>query len=167
MALQAGDDRERQFADIVHAQLAPLGIDVRPVIVDDLAAALRNSAADIQLAALRTGLDYPDPGSFLTQMLGKDVPAGWLPSSTRVAVDRLAKLTGSARDRAAHALADRLATGDVPIVAYGTPGRRPPERCGILSAEKQLRPAGGRLPTTRFSLRRDPRASRGRPARPG
>lgn len=121
MAVQRGDERQRRFAQIVDAQLAPLGIDLRLVLVDDVLEALRNPATHIQLAALRTELEYPDPASFLAQMLGKDVPNAWLPLSTRLAVDRLASMTGAARDRAALSLAERLAAGDSSIIAYGTP----------------------------------------------
>jgi hypothetical protein len=66
-------------------------------------------------------LDYPDPASFLTQMLGHDVPAAWLPLSVHGQIARLARLRGPARDRAAVHLASRLATREVPVVAYGTP----------------------------------------------
>lgn len=120
IAVQAGDDRSGQFATVLQAQLAPLGIDVQPTVVRDVAAALRDPRDDIQLAALTTSLDYPDPASFLTRMLGHDVPARWLPNSTRAAVDRLDRMTGAPRDRAALAIADRLATSDVPVVAFGT-----------------------------------------------
>jgi ABC-type oligopeptide transport system substrate-binding subunit len=121
MAVQAGDDNGRQFANVVHVALAPLGIDVQPVTVADVGAAMRDPRARIALAALGTEVDYPDPASFLTQMLGNDVPAAWLPASNRAAVDRLVGLTGAARDRAALVLAARLETRDVPVVAYGTP----------------------------------------------
>src|SRR4029077_3492940 len=74
MAVRVGDERGRQFVDVVHAALAPLGIDVKPISVADVAAALRENGSVIRLAALTTTLDYPDPASFLTQMLDKDVP---------------------------------------------------------------------------------------------
>jgi len=123
MGAQAGDDRAQQFIATVRAALAPLGIDVRPVLVDNLAAALPDRRANIQLAALNTTIDYPDPASFLTQMLGRDVPSDWLPASVSIAVEHLAGLTGAARDHAALALADRLATQDVPVIAYATQTR--------------------------------------------
>ena len=121
MAVQAGEHRSRAFADLVRSALAPLGIEVRPVAVADVSASLRDPATNIQLAALATQLDYPDPASFLTQMLGHDVPATWLPRSVHAQVLRLDRLSGSARDRAAIRLASRLAMRDVPVVAYGTP----------------------------------------------
>ena len=121
MAVQAGEHRSRAFADLVRSALAPLGIEVRPVAVADVSASLRDRAANIQLTALGTQLDYPDPASFLTQMLGHDVPAAWLPPSVHAQVARLGRLRGPARDRAAVRLASRLATREVPVVAYGTP----------------------------------------------
>jgi ABC-type transport system substrate-binding protein len=120
MAVQSGDEAGRRLADIVHAALAPLGITVQPVTVGDVGDALRRAGARIQLAALSTALDYPDPGSFLSEMLGKDVPTAWLSASTRNGVARLARLSEAARDREAVALASRLSTRDVPVVAYGT-----------------------------------------------
>ena len=95
MAVQAGDDTGSRLVDVVHAALAPLGIDVQPATVTDVRAALGNRADRIQLAALTTTLDYPDPASFLTLMLGTDVPAAWLPTPTRRAVARLSHLVGS------------------------------------------------------------------------
>jgi DNA-binding SARP family transcriptional activator/ABC-type oligopeptide transport system substrate-binding subunit/outer membrane protein assembly factor BamB len=121
MAVQAGEHRSRAFAGLVRSALAPLGIEVRPVAVADVSASLRDPAANIQLAALGTQLDYPDPASFLTQMLGHDVPATWLPRFVHAHVLRLSRLSGFARDRAAIRLASRLGMREVPVVAYGTP----------------------------------------------
>jgi hypothetical protein len=73
------------------------------------------------MATLQTEIRFPDPASFLLQMLDRDVPADWLPSSTRASVARLRALTGKARDNAAQALATRLATRDAPIIPYGAP----------------------------------------------
>ena len=122
MAVQSDDTIGHRLVDAVHTALAPLGIDVQATPVGDLAAALHEPSAHLQLAALTTALDYPDPSSLLAQMLGNDVPAAWLPASTRPAIARLARLTGPARDRAALALAARLAVRDVPVVPYGTRG---------------------------------------------
>jgi hypothetical protein len=105
----------------VRDELAPLGIEVRPVVVRDLERALRDPNARIQVAALQTEIAFPDPGSFLEQMLGREVPEAWLPLSTRTSVARLRALTGKARDEAASALASRLATRDVPVIAYAAP----------------------------------------------
>ena len=121
MAVQAGVLEAVRSRACVRSALAPLGIEVRPVAVADVSASLRDPRARIQLAALATQLDYPDPASFLTQMLGHDVPVAWLPRSVHAQVARLGRLSGPARDRAAVRLASRLATREVPVVAYGTP----------------------------------------------
>ena len=121
MAVQAGEPRSRAFAGLVRSALAPLGIEVRPVAVADVFCVVTRPEGQIQLAALATQLDYPDPASFLTQMLGHDVPAAWLPPS-RPRAGRPARPPARAgRDRAAVRLASRLATREVPVVAYGTP----------------------------------------------
>ena len=119
--VQAGDEGGRSVMDEVRDELAPLGIEVRPAVVRNLEAALHDPNTRIRLAALRTEIRFPDPGSFLAQMLGRDVPAAWLPLSTGRSVARLRALTGKARDDAAQAFASRLATRDVPVIAYGAP----------------------------------------------
>jgi ABC-type transport system substrate-binding protein len=119
MAVPAGDDRQGQFADMVRAALAPIGIDVVTVPVADVPAALRDRHASVRLANLTTSLDYPDPASFLTRILGVDVPASWLPAATLAAVDRLDQLSGSVRDRTALGVA-RRAERDVVVIPYAT-----------------------------------------------
>jgi DNA-binding SARP family transcriptional activator/ABC-type oligopeptide transport system substrate-binding subunit/streptogramin lyase len=119
MAVQSDDDTGRRLVQAVNTALAPLGIDVEAVPVGDLATALRRPSARIRLAAVTTALDYPDAAAFLTQMLGRDVPEAWLPAATRAAVHRLTSLTGSARDRAARALAARIDARDSAVVPYG------------------------------------------------
>ena len=121
MAVQADSSSSREFASRVRTALAPLGIDVRPVPVADIAASLRDPRAQIDLAALQTELDYPDPASFLTEALGKDVPRSWLPRSTRAAVDRLGGLTGTEPRPRCRRSALPLAVRYVPVVPYGTP----------------------------------------------
>jgi len=121
MGFEGGAKGAKRFASVVGAALAPLGLDVQAVAVRDLSSAPRGQQERLQLAALETGLDYPDPASFLTTMLGHDVPVTWLPPATSAGVKRLARLTGDARDRAAVELAGRLASGDAPVVPYGTP----------------------------------------------
>jgi hypothetical protein len=50
-----------------------------------------------------------------------DIPSGWVPPSVRARVRRVARISGDRRQAAAASLADRLATGGVPVAAYGTP----------------------------------------------
>ena len=93
---------------LVHAALAPLGVRRAGGTVADVGAALREPARGIQTRGLTTALDYPDPASFLAQMLGKDVPAAWLPRSIARRSRPPRSLTGPPRDRAALALATRV-----------------------------------------------------------
>jgi DNA-binding SARP family transcriptional activator len=109
------------FADLVSGALRPLRILVTTVASSNVSAAIQAPGTRVDMAAVTTELPYPDPASFLAQMLGHDVPAAWLPASTRAAVARLETLSGRDRDRAAVALAQRLERVDIPVVAYGTP----------------------------------------------
>jgi ABC-type transport system substrate-binding protein len=110
-----------QFANQIAANLRPLGIDLLSVVSSDVPTAMRNPAARIDMTTLVTDFPYEDPASFLTQMLGNDVPASWLPQATRAALASLDTRFGSARDSAAVALAQRFDRNDVPVVIYGTP----------------------------------------------
>jgi ABC-type transport system substrate-binding protein len=118
---QACGESCSQFASQITANLRPLGIDVVSVVSSNVSAAMRNPAARIDMTTLATDFPYPDPASFLAQMLGHDVPASWLPPLTRTALTKLDTLSGLPRDRAAVTLARRLGRIDVPVVAYGTP----------------------------------------------
>jgi hypothetical protein len=126
MAVAADCWQCTRLAQLVEAQLRPLGLTVTAVPVANVEAGIRAHAGSFDLAALTTDLPYPDPASFLAQMLGRDVPGSWLPATTRSAVAALDQLSGRARDRTAIGLAERLAKRDVPVVAYGTP------RIGVL-----------------------------------
>jgi len=119
--VQADDENALAVADDVRDELAPLGIDVRPIRVRNLESAMQDPTKHIGIAAWGTEIAFPDPGSFLVQMLGRDIPAAWLPPSTLTSVGRLRALTGKARDEAAQTLASRLATRDVPVIAFATP----------------------------------------------
>jgi DNA-binding SARP family transcriptional activator/streptogramin lyase len=121
MAVDSACWQCRQLADLVAAKLRQLGITVVPVAVANVPAAMRSARVQIDLAAISTELPFPDPASFLTQMLAHDVPRSWVPVATLTAVDGLDRLAGRARDRAAVQLARRIARNDVPIVPYGAP----------------------------------------------
>ena len=121
MAVESDCWKCQQLAGLVAAQLRPLAITVRTVAVASVPAALRAAHNRIDLAPLSTELPFPDPASFLRQMLGHDVPQSWLPAATRTAVSGLNRLSGRARYHAAVKLARRLATSDVPVAAYGAP----------------------------------------------
>ena len=131
IAVQAGEPRSRAFAGLVRSALAPLGIEVRPVAVADVFASLRDRRAGIQLAALATQLDYPDPASFLTQMLGHDVPAAWLPQSLH------GRSPGSPACAGGHATAPPFASPRVwPHARYRSSrtGRPPSEPCSEIAS---------------------------------
>jgi hypothetical protein len=121
MAVDSGCWKCGQLADLVAAELRPLGITVVQIGVADVPAAMRSPSDRIDLAAISTELPFPDGAAFLTQMLGHDVPRSWLPAATLTAVHRVDRLDGSRRLTAAAALARRLARDDVPVVPYGTP----------------------------------------------
>jgi CubicO group peptidase (beta-lactamase class C family) len=121
MAVEGDCWQCQQLSELVAAQLRPLGISVTAVAVSNVPAAMRAASDRIDLAALSTALPYPDPASFLSQMLGRDVPRTWLPATTAASVARLARTSGRRRARTAIALARRLAGDDIPVIAYGTP----------------------------------------------
>jgi DNA-binding SARP family transcriptional activator/streptogramin lyase len=121
MAVESDCWRCQQLADLVSAQLHRNEITVVPVPVADVSAALRSSRERIDVALLSTELPFPDPASFLTQMLGHDVPRSWVPARVTTAVRNLSHLSGPRRSLAAVTLARRFATNDVPVAAYGTP----------------------------------------------
>jgi serine/threonine protein kinase/DNA-binding SARP family transcriptional activator/ABC-type transport system substrate-binding protein len=132
MAVAAGCETCRQEAEVVRADLSQIGITVKIEQFADPLAAARDPAANIDLLGTRepdanidligvgAALDYTDPASFLEQMLLQDMPRSWLPDGVARQVERLSKLNEAER-RAAVALADRLATRDVPVAADLTP----------------------------------------------
>jgi ABC-type transport system substrate-binding protein len=130
MAVESDCWKCQQLGELVAAQLRPLGITLTTVAVASVPAAMRSGGERIDVAALSTELPFPDPASFLTQMLGRDVPKSWLPAATRAAVAQLDWRSGRARNRAALELARRLASDDVPVVSYGAP------RIGLLLRPK-------------------------------
>jgi hypothetical protein len=50
-----------------------------------------------------------------------ELPRGWAPAGAQEQVKTIAAMSGDGRQAAAAALADRLATVEVPVAAYGTP----------------------------------------------
>jgi ABC-type transport system substrate-binding protein len=121
MAVESDCTDCSQLADLVTAQLRPIGVTVTTIAVANVGVAIRDRSSRVDLAALSTELPYPDPASFLARLLGGDVPTAWLPPTTRSAVARLNRSSGPARDRAAVLLARRLASEDIPVIPYGTP----------------------------------------------
>jgi DNA-binding SARP family transcriptional activator/ABC-type oligopeptide transport system substrate-binding subunit len=108
-----------ESARIVQRDLGAIGIDVSVREVGSLGAALR-SRSRFDLLDLRSDLPYPDPASFLGQIL-EDVPAEWIPPKVSASVSDVMALNGGRRFAAAASLADRLDHSTVLFTAYGTP----------------------------------------------
>jgi DNA-binding SARP family transcriptional activator/ABC-type transport system substrate-binding protein/outer membrane protein assembly factor BamB len=121
MAVSTGCDPCRREAGVVRANLAGIGIDVQIRQFPDPFAAAREPDANIDLLGLGTNLYYADSASFLEQMLLQQMPRSWLPKGVASQVEGLSRLDGVERRSAAVALADRLATNEVPVAAAATP----------------------------------------------
>src|SRR6185503_5549934 len=86
MAVESDCWKCQQLAGLIAGQLRQVGITVTPVAVARIGTAMREPRSRIDLAALSTELPFNDPASFLTQMLGHDVPQSWVPAATFAAV---------------------------------------------------------------------------------
>ena len=119
--ISRGNERARQEAEVVRTNLAPIGITVEIEEFPDVFAALRDPDVEIDLRGEGTGLFYPDPATYLLDMLDFVVPSGWLPSGVSERVFALFELTGEEQRSAAAELATELATDDVPVAVdlYG------------------------------------------------
>jgi hypothetical protein len=131
----ASCDQCTDAAHVVQRNLARVGISVTIRKLDDLHAALA-SGAEFDLLDIHSALPYPDSASFLARMVG-DLPSGWVTAGVRARVKSVARMSGTRRQAAAASLADRLATVDVPVAAYGTPQTSqfigPRIGCGVFS----------------------------------
>jgi DNA-binding SARP family transcriptional activator/ABC-type transport system substrate-binding protein len=119
MAIPAGCDECAEAAHVVRRSLARVGIDVTIRKIGDLRAALA-SGAEFDLLDIKTALPYPDSASFLARMFD-DLPSGWITHGVQTRLKTIARRSGDRRQAAAASLADRLATVEVPVAAYGTP----------------------------------------------
>jgi hypothetical protein len=109
-----------ESARIIQRDLGVIGLDVTIREVNNVRAAVR-SGMRFDLLDLRSDIPYPDPASFMGQVLD-DVPNGWVPQDDWAEVRRVMASTGSERFAAAAALADRLSRAGAPFAAYGVPG---------------------------------------------
>lgn len=114
-------DACRQEAEVVRANLSQIGINLKIKEFPDVFTAARNPDTAIDLMSVRSGVDYPDPGSFLAGILLRDMPRTWLSEGASRRLKRLSVLIGPARQSAAVALADYLASDEVPAAAFSTP----------------------------------------------
>ena len=111
------DPCQRTF-EAVRTALAPVGIDVVAVEIDDTTATSPGDA-DVDIMDSGYGIDYADGASLLRKLLSSGFSRDWFPPRVAIAIDRLDRLSGTARDEAAARLAMRLATVDVPVISYG------------------------------------------------
>jgi len=115
MAIPAGMDRSRQEAEIVRSNLAPIGITVEIEEIPDLGYSPPRPDADVDLYGVGIDFQNADPASFLYVLLFWRMPPEWLPHGVAEQVEGLFELTGAEQRAAAAALADRLATDEVPV----------------------------------------------------
>jgi hypothetical protein len=136
MPIPLGCGQCADAARTVQTDLAAIGINVTITRLDRHAPSLEagtrfDPKTDNTAPALKPGtrfdlLDtsaeilYPDAASFLQHML-QSIPTGWVTASVKAKVHHLARMDGDHRQTAAAALADRLATDEVPAAAYATP----------------------------------------------
>ena len=121
LATYPGCEECTRWAENVMANLARIGIRVRVSKVDDVLGLAKSRSRHFDLLNSFSGLDYPDPVTFLNGLLVDSEPTSWLPKSVRRALAHLDTLSGGVRVAAASDLADRLATNDVPAVGFGVP----------------------------------------------
>jgi DNA-binding SARP family transcriptional activator/ABC-type transport system substrate-binding protein len=119
MAIPSRCDQCTKAAHVVRRNLATVGIKVTIRKLEEPGAAI-DSGTSFDLLDVRTELPYPDAASFLAHTLD-DLPSGWVPAGVRARVNGVARMSGAGRQAAATSLADRLATVEVPVAAYGTP----------------------------------------------
>jgi peptide/nickel transport system substrate-binding protein len=119
MAIRSGCDECTEAAHVVQRSLGAIGVDVTIRKVDDLGAAI-DSGTQFDLVDLETALPYPDSASFLAHLVD-ELPTGWVPAGVQEQAKTIAAMSGDGRQAAAAALADRLATVELPVAAYGTP----------------------------------------------
>ena len=117
MPVQAGNDRSRQEAEVVRSNLGSIGIVVEIEEVRNVHGAVWEGSEDFDLVALEwSGGDW-DTATYLIQILSETMPPSWLPEGVSDRLEALSGLTGVERRSTAAALADELATDEVPIAA--------------------------------------------------
>ena len=113
-----GDTLLLREARLLKAELRRIGIRVKLKPLDDRESTRLFANGRPQIDLLDNGLiGRPDGAAFLTGVFtpGYSVPRTWLTPAVRQAVARVNRLSGSQRQAAAGALADRLVVRDVPL----------------------------------------------------
>jgi ABC-type transport system substrate-binding protein len=115
-------------ARIVRANLAPLGITVRIVQLEDQWTAAQKPGAAYDMLLLTWFFDWPDPSDVLNVLLSPDgFRPDWaprplaIPESYRHALQRASLLRGPARAAAYARLQTRLERNVAPFAAFATP----------------------------------------------
>ena len=120
MAVEEGNDLDRRMAERVRANLAPIGItvEIEELPSDDYVQAVyEGKGPGIDLIGAAGEIWYPDPAVFLYDMLHSPTPSWWLPKGVDEEIVALFDRPGAQQPSAASALADRLATVEVPVAA--------------------------------------------------
>jgi serine/threonine protein kinase/ABC-type oligopeptide transport system substrate-binding subunit/DNA-binding winged helix-turn-helix (wHTH) protein len=117
MAIHPRTARDRLQAEEMRSNLARIGITLEIAESPVLFSVYQDQDAEVDLIAAGVEIYYPDPATFLYLMLTWSTPYSWLPEGVAEEVDALFELTGDERRTAAAALADRLATDEVPVAA--------------------------------------------------
>jgi DNA-binding SARP family transcriptional activator/ABC-type transport system substrate-binding protein len=118
MAIQAGYVSGWEQGRLLRAQLRPIGLRVRLKAFKgaNTAARERDAKIDMMDQGIYGQLDGP---SFLDSVFSNAMPPSWVRPEVSRAVERVDRLSGSARQPAAAVLANRLAARDVPLIPYG------------------------------------------------
>ena len=116
------------LAEILAANLAPLGIALEVKKFDDVVSAMSQPGADYDLADAGWGFDWPDPSDFLNlAFTATGFRPSWaaqplypVPPAYARRLDEARTLLGTERTRAYARLDRELAREFVPIAVYGT-----------------------------------------------
>ncbi len=119
IASYAGCDPCLASVEAVRSSLARIGIRMTIREVSDPSAEAAKPGSDIDLFGAFQIQDYADAASFLRSELTEAMPESWLPPGVAGAVRRLDGARAPERDTAAQRLAGRLATDEIPVVAFG------------------------------------------------
>lgn len=103
----------------MRTDLEAIGIDIRvEKVADPMAAIEHGGPSDLVLTT--SEILYPDPASFLAQLLG-DVPSGWMPQRVTSAVLRINDVQKSHRQGDAAVLADDMVREEPLVIPFGIP----------------------------------------------
>ncbi len=105
------------IADDMRRQFAAVGIDATFAESEDPRLFARGTDSGYDLAVGFAWLNYPDPATWLYDLVAKAAPEGWIAVEARQEIDRILKLTGDERQSAAAVLADRL-TSDLALIPF-------------------------------------------------